>query len=236
MTKPNRKAVTRDKIMCAAMAQFAANGFEAASVQAIVEAAGVAHGTVFWHFGNKQALYIEVARWAGNQFYDAMRPHVECAGPPPTVTDLAQRQYDFLRGNRHIGRLSLAIVMEATGAHPELRPAMALFNRRVTDVWRHWAHRYAEAGLLDPKFDPETVGVLIATTLAGVNVGAFIHDDDATRYFEHVTRIFETGCLKRPGADGVVFVADAPRPTRRLAVLDAPKDIRIPNAPAVARG
>src|SRR5690606_25552348 len=63
-----RKIITRKKIMDAATSQFAEKGFDAASIDSIVDEAKVAHGTVFWHFGNKEQLYVEVARWAGNQF------------------------------------------------------------------------------------------------------------------------------------------------------------------------
>lgn len=196
MGRNTRKVITRDKIMRAAVAQFSEKGYDAASIQSIVEEANVAHGTIFWHFGNKEKLYMEVARWAGNQFYDAMRVEIEREGPPPTITELATAQYDYLKGNPHIGRLSMAILFEAIGPHPELGQAMRLFNRRMTDVWRQWAIRCSEAGLLRPGFDPEMVGTLIATTLAGVNVGSHVHRwDDAKLHFDAVARIYESGCL-----------------------------------------
>lgn len=196
MGRNSRKVITRDKIMRAAVAQFAEKGYDAASIQSIVEEAEVAHGTIFWHFGNKERLYMEVARWAGNQFYEAMHPEVECEGPPPTISELATKQYRYLKENPHIGHLSLAIVFEAIGPHPELGQAMRLFNRRVTDIWRQWALRCAETGLLKPDYQPEVVGTLIATTLAGVNIGSHVHRwDDAQHHFDTVARIFESGCL-----------------------------------------
>jgi AcrR family transcriptional regulator len=190
------KTVTRDKIMRAAIRQFAERGFDAVSVQSIVEEAQVSHGTIFWHFGNKEKLYTEVARWAGNQFYDAMRPEVECEGPPPSVTELARKQYAYLKSRPEIGRLSLSIVFESIGPHPELAPAMGLFNRRLTDIWRQWALRCSEVGLLRDDFNPEMVGTLVANTLASINVSSKVHRwENADDYFEAVAKIFESGCF-----------------------------------------
>lgn len=191
-----RKIITRKKIMDAATSQFAEKGFDAASIDSIVDEAKVAHGTVFWHFGNKEQLYVEVARWAGNQFYEAMHAFVERDGMPPSITELANMQYEYLKKNPHIGRLSLSIVFEAIGPHPELAQAMRLFNRRVTDIWRQWALRCSEVGLLKPGFEPEVVGTMIATTLAGINISSHIHNwESAAHHFETVARVFSTGCL-----------------------------------------
>lgn len=196
MVRNNRKSLTHDRIMTAAVAQFAEKGYDAASIQSIVEKADVAHGTLFWHFGSKEKLYIEVARWAGNQFYEAMHAIFDQEGPPPSIVELAMKHHSYLKENPHIGHISLAIHFEALGPHPELANAMRLFDRRVTAVWREWAARCAEAGLLRPGFDPKVVGALIAATLQGVNVGSFIHKwDDARPHFETVAKIFQSGCF-----------------------------------------
>jgi AcrR family transcriptional regulator len=196
MGRNNRKIITRDKIMRAAVAQFAEKGYDAASIQSIVEDADVAHGTIFWHFGNKEKLYMEVSRWAGNQFYDAMRQEVEREGPPPTLVELALKQYAYLKKNPQIGRLSMSIVYEAIGPHPELAPAMRQFNRRITDVWRQWGQRCAEAGLLRPGFNADMVGYMVSITLAGVNVSSHMHGwENARSYFETIAQIFASGCF-----------------------------------------
>ena len=201
MAGQNRKILTRDRIMQAAVAHFAEKGFDGASIQSIVEDANVAHGTIFWHFGNKEKLYNEVARWAGNQFFEAMYKEVSRPGPPPTISYVAERQYEYFKVNPQISALAMSILFEASGPHPELAPALRLFNRRVTELWRHWAFRCAEAGLLRPGFDPEIVGTLVATTLAGVHAGSAIHKwERARRYFDTVTQIFDSGCFAPPEA------------------------------------
>lgn len=57
---PARAADARTRILEAALAEFVARGFEAASTNTIARAAGVAKGLVFHHFGSKADLYLAV--------------------------------------------------------------------------------------------------------------------------------------------------------------------------------
>lgn len=51
------RVARRREILQAAIPIFAARGFTRAGVSEIAEAAGVSHGTVFLHFGTKEALF-----------------------------------------------------------------------------------------------------------------------------------------------------------------------------------
>ncbi len=50
----------RDRLMDAALRLFALKGFESASVREIVEAAEVARPTLYYYFGSKEGLYLEL--------------------------------------------------------------------------------------------------------------------------------------------------------------------------------
>jgi AcrR family transcriptional regulator len=54
------RADRRRRILTAALKEFTSRGYEAASTNAIAEAAGVAKGLLFHHFGNKEALFVAV--------------------------------------------------------------------------------------------------------------------------------------------------------------------------------
>jgi AcrR family transcriptional regulator len=54
---PERKAQTQERIVRAAIALFAARGYERASISAIAEHAGVSRAAVFWHFHDKESLF-----------------------------------------------------------------------------------------------------------------------------------------------------------------------------------
>ena len=55
-----RRLQTRERILGAAIAEFQAAGMAGADVNAIVTAAGVAHGTFFFHFPSKEHVLLEL--------------------------------------------------------------------------------------------------------------------------------------------------------------------------------
>lgn len=57
-----KRLQTRERLMGAAVAEFKRAGVAAADVGAIVSAAGVAHGTFFFHFPTKEHVLLELER------------------------------------------------------------------------------------------------------------------------------------------------------------------------------
>jgi AcrR family transcriptional regulator len=57
-----KRLQTRERLMGAAIAEFKRSGMTEADVAAIVTAAGVAHGTFFFHFPTKQHVLLELER------------------------------------------------------------------------------------------------------------------------------------------------------------------------------
>src|SRR4051795_12855079 len=57
-----KRLQTRERLMGAAIAEFKRSGMAASDVGAIVAAAGVAHGTFFFHFPTKEHVLLELER------------------------------------------------------------------------------------------------------------------------------------------------------------------------------
>ena len=57
-----RRLQTRERILGAAIAEFKRSGMAGADVGAIVTAAGVAHGTFYFHFPTKEHVLLELER------------------------------------------------------------------------------------------------------------------------------------------------------------------------------
>ena len=58
--RETRRLQTRERILGAAIAEFKRSGMAGAEVNAIVAAAGVAHGTFFFHFPSKEYVLLEL--------------------------------------------------------------------------------------------------------------------------------------------------------------------------------
>lgn len=61
-TRDTRRLQTRERVLGAAIAEFRRSGMAGADVEAIVTAAGVAHGTFFFHFPTKEHVLVELER------------------------------------------------------------------------------------------------------------------------------------------------------------------------------
>src|SRR5690606_16589078 len=55
-------AARREAILNAALAEFSANGFSATRLDDVAKRAGVAKGTIYLHFADKEALFQEIVR------------------------------------------------------------------------------------------------------------------------------------------------------------------------------
>ena len=58
--RETRRLQTRQRILGAAIAEFKRSGMAAADVGAVVAAAGVAHGTFYFHFPTKEHVLLEL--------------------------------------------------------------------------------------------------------------------------------------------------------------------------------
>lgn len=61
-TRETKRLQTRERLLGAAIAEFKRSGMAEADVGAIVAAAGVAHGTFFFHFPTKEHVLLELER------------------------------------------------------------------------------------------------------------------------------------------------------------------------------
>src|SRR5207244_149412 len=61
-TVTDKRAAKRDAILMAALDEFSAKGFAAARLDDVARRAGVAKGTIYLYFSDKEALFQELVR------------------------------------------------------------------------------------------------------------------------------------------------------------------------------
>jgi len=172
---------TFTRILAAAEALFAEHGFDAVSMNAIAERAGVSKANVFHHFNSKQDLYLAVVRAA---CHDASQ-HLDNLGNEEAP--MAERFEGFARAhlaslleNEQVARLTLR---ELLGDDPHHGQQLAeqvygeKFTRFVTIL-----RAGQQSGELRSDIDPAAV----ATLLLGANV-FFFEAREVLRHFPEIS-------------------------------------------------
>ncbi len=111
----NEQNGTKENILARALELFAAKGYEAVSVQELVDAAQITKPTLYYHFGSKEGLYEAVAAEHYARL-DAMlqeaaryvpRPDAYFADIYPVLLRLTESWFAFALGNENFYRLAL---------------------------------------------------------------------------------------------------------------------------------
>jgi len=158
----HRKAITRDRIVRAAMALFATQGFEHASVTQIARRAGVSRASIFWHFGDKATLFSETCREFLVPFRDMLAASLDHVDAEKRLSELFAVYEDFVTSNREAIQSFVRWMFES----PELRDTLQrtlldlhkIFMRDVRDTLRE---------VLPPGHDAETLATGVVSLLDG---------------------------------------------------------------------
>src|SRR5512145_334601 len=98
-SRDEAKQATRQKLLAAAKQEFIAAGLFDAATLAIAKGAGVAHGTVFFHFQNKENLLVEVLDQELLRLTDELRLQLADSNNLPALLDcyldFLAREEDF---------------------------------------------------------------------------------------------------------------------------------------------
>ena len=98
----------QERILDAALAEFAAHGFGEASLNRIIDAAGISKGSMYYYFDSKDDLYAHVIR-------DRLARLLERAGPFPIPTASDPEGY-WATLTAHYVRLMTALVGDSATA------------------------------------------------------------------------------------------------------------------------
>ncbi|MCX7627948.1 MAG: TetR/AcrR family transcriptional regulator [Methylophilaceae bacterium] len=171
---------TARRILAAAEALFAEQGFDAVSMSAIAERAGVSKANIFHHFNSKNALYLAVL----NHVCEESRARVDLLEQAQGSFRERLTQYAaaHLRGLLEHDQLTRLILRDVLEHGPERGKVLAeqVFGRnfaKLVDIIRSGQSR----GELRPDIDPAMVAVMmIAANLY------FFQAKDILRHFADV--------------------------------------------------
>lgn len=139
-----QRAVTRTRLLDAALRQFSDRGYAAASIRHIAEDAGVAHGLVYHYFPSKEAVLLALFERSmadvGGTFAAA-----DAAPPRERVAALVRAAAATVRTQLPFWKLSYGVRMQAA-VLDGLGPALGAWTTTIT----HTLQRYlSDAGVVD---------------------------------------------------------------------------------------
>ncbi len=115
-----REMAARQRILDAALKQFAHCGYAGASVQAIVDAAKVTKPTLYYYFANKAALYQALVDSAHDERFRLMQSAAEKGATlEAKLVEILNSLFDFLKGHRELIRLAFATAFASPGELPD---------------------------------------------------------------------------------------------------------------------
>jgi TetR/AcrR family transcriptional regulator, transcriptional repressor for nem operon len=133
---------TRERLLEAAFREVYRSGFQSAGLDAILAAAGVTKGALYYHFGSKEALGYAIVEEiiAPDNRGQWLRPLEKCEDPIETLIGSVQGlsvQPEAVRGGCPLINLA-----------QEMSPLDAGFRQRLATIFRNWQDGVAVA-LLD---------------------------------------------------------------------------------------
>ena len=161
---------TRDRLLRAAQELVEAGGYQAASVAAVTERAGVAAGTLYRHFPSKAELFAELFRSICDREAAAMEAETDVESVLVTFAERALRN----------PRLAWALIAEPVD--PLVEVERLAYRRRYA---AHLAGLLADAG--DPA--PELTAAALVGGVAEVLIGPLAADPDLDGLRAFVRRV-----------------------------------------------
>lgn len=153
-----KRAESSRRILAAAREEFAAHGYEGATIRAIAARAGVDPSLVMQHHGSKAALFTSVIQWNDISSEDAdahLRAVIDkrLAGLPPEMDALVRSMLTVPEATAamrdHLDERAASLARALDGDHAQLRAALIVSNILGLTVARHFLQLRAFADASD---------------------------------------------------------------------------------------
>ena len=150
-------------IIEAAVKVFAENGYHNAQVSKIAREAGVADGTIYLYFRNKEDILISVFRVKMNNFIARVRRELDsCVSAPAKLEHLIRMHFSILGADRN---LALFVQIQLRQSQQSVRQAIAEPLREYYRLIEDLLKEGIEAGAFRPDIDVRTARKMIFGTM-----------------------------------------------------------------------
>ena len=191
-TRDRQRLETRQRLYDTALQAFRERGYEAVQVEDIVRAAGVARGTFYLHFQNKEDLL----RTFRATVEERIRERLEELPRPSSPRELVHRVTEALlstRGSAVSARELVALAFRTPPEHDwNQNPYFAPITR--------WVAHFQQQGELRTDLTAEEITGLFATSFFGTLLGPAAPRRGRRRAIECLGDVFLDGVRPRNGS------------------------------------
>lgn len=191
----------RDELMAAAIDEFVAQGYDQASINTILQNANMSKGQFYYHFGNKEGLYLALADVMVTQKQQFLAANAKPEDYQQGIFGLLQMQtrqgIAFARVHPDINRFSDAFLREKGNAIYDR--VMAVYNFENNEMLNQLIDQAYHHGELR-----DDIPLAVMRKMVGylfTHITDLIPLDDLDNYEEnigYVLSLLKTGLEKRP--------------------------------------
>jgi len=162
----------RTAIIEAALELFGARGYAATTMEAVAEQAGIAKGSIYNYFRNKDHLFEQVfLEVLADDEAGVLKALAECRSASEKLESVLDRWYANLERYRRIGRLALEYWVTVTRENRDDAPMnfaqyCHLWHDRIADILREGV----ASGEFAADTDPEIGSTLLRSAMDGITL------------------------------------------------------------------
>ncbi|MDG4668514.1 TetR/AcrR family transcriptional regulator [Mycobacterium sp. 236(2023)] len=183
-TRQRRVEHTRSLLLDAAEEVVARQGFGAAALEVIADAAGYTRGAIYSHFGTKEELFLAVMERQLQRFLDGFTDIVESfqSLDEMDVDQLAERWRELTIGNPDRAALGYEFTLFLV-RNPEARARVAEQRRQTADSLAEYITSHVDKIGGRMRVPVDTLARVLIAVNEGVTLGSDIDGVDLSRPF-----------------------------------------------------
>lgn len=158
----------RTQILKIALGQFAEHGYHKTKVSDIVQAAGVAQGTFYWHFKSKEAIALEIINQGQESLLQVVsQGYRQSEGTIQDAVKASEKLFeDFFTFSKE-NKALMVLLYNGMETEDSVRKAILETRRKLEEAFQKNIHRAMELGIL-PKKDPTLESALLMSLIEGM--------------------------------------------------------------------
>ncbi len=180
---------TKEKIINAARLEFAANGYDGASITSIARNVGIAPSAIYHYFQSKEKLYTEVFKQTSSTIWDSVTPSGEAKTLFEAMTDLLDNSRQISTDLPSYSDFLASLPIEAK-MHPEFSDLLQQRADHQDRTFRKLASIGIKSGEIDFLSEDEATE-LIRSIVMGWFFEKHFRQEEIPRSAESILAIFK---------------------------------------------